>query len=633
MLDLFNFIKEIPCAPIRKRGVVMLLINKILLKLAKGLWFWIIAILFLKLLALAGIALFSQTLSGFLGAMAERPPPRSQLWALLSQAAGQALLGAGMVLLGEVLIGEAEYRCTAKARIGLRKRIFSKILLLDVGSVEKIGMSQAVASAVDGIESMQIYYSKYLPGLFYCLLSPVYLFFRLKDSSFEAAVFLLIVSVLLFPANILFKKIVKGSKTSLVWESFRELTGYYLESLRGLSTLKLFNQDGRREKNLRGRAENFNRHLMGMIHSNFVSFLFSDGVIYLSVFVSVVFVCTRLSAGRAALADAIMVLMLGYGFFASVRQLMFSTHQALTGIAAAEALSDILDIDAARPRIAPGGASDKGAAFPGIRLEGVSYTYPGRETGVLDITMDIRKGGVTALAGPSGSGKTTLSSLLLRFFDPREGRITVEGIPYAAQSPEELREKIALVPQQVGIFSGTVAENLRIARPGASDGELWDVLGLVRLGDWLAASPDGLGTDVGDAGDKLSGGQKQKLGIARVLLRKAPYIVFDEATSGVDADSERDIWACIAELSLNRTLIVISHRLSTIRKADAIHVLAGGRIAESGNHGELLAAKGIYYRLVREQAVLEGHGTAGDTGDTGDAATGGRAGPLKAEVL
>jgi ATP-binding cassette subfamily C protein len=569
--------------------------------MAKGLWLWIFVILWLKLLTMAGIALFSQSLSGFLGLMGEgfRSP------VLLPRVAGQAFLGACMVLAGEVLVGEAEYRCTAKARLSLRKRIFSKLLLLDVGSIEKIGMSQAVASTVDGIESMQIYYSKYLPGLFYCLISPVYLFFRLKDSSLEAAVFLLLVSILLFPANNLFKKIMKGSKTALVWESFRELTGYYLESLRGLSTLKLFNQDESREKNLRDRAEHFNRRLMEMIHHNFVSFLFSDGIIYLSVFVSVIFVGIQLSQGRAALGDALMVLMLGYGFFASVRQLMFSTHQALTGIAAAEALSDILDIDTSRPQIAFTRDSVKVDPFRGIRLEEVSYTYPGRDSGVQNLTMDIPEGTVCALSGPSGSGKTTLASLLLRFFDPHEGRISIDGIPYAAQSPEELREKIALVPQQVGIFSGTVAENLRIACPSASDGELREVLGMVRLGDWLAVSPDGLDTDVGDAGDKLSGGQKQKLGIARVLLRKAPYIVFDEATSGVDADSERDIWACIAELSLSRTLIIISHRLSTIRKADAIWVLAGGKIVESGNHWKLLENKNVYYRLVQEQAVLE----------------------------
>jgi ATP-binding cassette subfamily C protein len=577
----------------------MLLINKILLRMAKGLWPWILIIVCLKLLSLAGIALFAQTLSGFLGGMAES----SRGWALVSQALFRALAAALIILLGEFLIGEAEYRCTAKARITLRNRIFSKVLLLDVGSIEKIGMSQGVASMVDGIESMQIYYSKYLPGLLYCFLAPVYLFFRLRDSSFPVAVFLLIVTIVLFPINNFIKKFETGRKAD-VWGSFRELTGYYLESLQGLSTLKLFNQDEQREAQLRVRAEHFNRRLMELIKSNFVSFLFSDGVMYLSVWASVVFVCIRLARGQGSLEDAIMILMLGYGFFASVRQLMNSAHQALTGIAAAEAVADILDIDTSRPRI-PRDPSLREHPPAGIRLEGVSYAYPGRDPVIRGLAMDIPKDKVTAIVGLSGSGKSTVAALLMRFFDPREGQISLEGIPYAALPVEELRTRIALVPQQVGVFSGTIAENLRIAAPGAEDGELLEALRMVRLGDWLAALPAGLETDVGDAGAKLSGGQRQKLGIARVLLRGAPYIIFDEATSSVDVESERDIWACIAELARTRTLVIISHRLSTIRGADIIYLLQEGGIAESGTHETLLEHKKTYYTLVREQAVLE----------------------------
>jgi ATP-binding cassette subfamily C protein len=577
----------------------MLLINKVLLKMAQGLWLWIAAIVCLKLLSLAGIALFAQTLSGFLGGMAESP----QGWALVSRALLRALAAALVVLLGEFLTGEAEYRCTAKARLHLRRRIFSQILLLDVGSIEKIGLSQGVASVVDGVESMQIYYSKYLPGLLYCFLAPVYLFFRLRDSSLPVAVFLLAVTILLFPVNNLIKKFETGRKAN-VWGSFRELTGYYLESLQGLSTLKLFNQDAQREVKLRARAEQFNRHLMELIKSNFVSFLFSDGIMYLSVFASVVFVGVRLGRGQERLEDVIMILMLGYGFFASVRQLMNSAHQALTGIAAAEAIAELLDIDTSRPRL-PRNTGDQAASSAGIRLEGVSYAYAGREPVIRGLDMDIPKDKVTALVGISGSGKSTVSALLMRFFDPSGGRITLEGIPYAALEVEELRRRIALVPQQTGLFSGTIAENLRIAAPGAEDGELLEALRLVRLGDWIASLPAGLETGVGDAGAKLSGGQRQKLGIARVLLCKAPYIIFDEATSSVDVESERDIWACIAELARTRTLVIISHRLSTIRGADRIYVLQGGGIAESGTHEELLARGAAYYTLVREQAALE----------------------------
>jgi ATP-binding cassette subfamily C protein len=585
-----------------KGETAMLLISKVLFRMARGLWLWIAAIVGFKILVLGGIALFSRTLSDFLGAMAGLP----LTGALIGDALRRAFLASLLVLAGELLIGEAEHRCTAKARLNLRRRIFSKILQLDAAGAEKIGLSRAAASAVDGVEALQIYYSKYLPSLFYCFIAPVYLFFRVRDSSFPAALFLLIVSLVIFPANNLFRKIVRDLKGD-VWESFRELTGYYLESLRGLTTLKLFNQDGARSLGLRGKADDFNRNFIGMMKNSFVSFLFSDGLIYLSVFVSALIVCGQLSRGEIGLGDGIMVLMMGYGFFASVRQLMFSAHQALTGIAAAESIAAILDTSTERPSL--NRDSPPATSFPGIRLRGVSYAYPGRDPALRRIDMDIPRDRVTALAGPSGGGKSTIAALLLRFFEPAGGRIDMEGLAYSSQSPEELREKIAMVPQQVGIFSGTIAENLRIAAPLAGDSDLIEALTQVRLGDWFSALPGGLETDLGDGGAKLSGGQKQKLGIARVLLRGAPYIVFDEAASGVDVESEEDIWACIAGLARTRTLIIISHRLRTIRDAGLIYVVSHGRIAESGDHGGLMKNRGLYYKLVREQEILELRGT------------------------
>jgi ATP-binding cassette subfamily C protein len=208
----------------------------------------------------------------------------------------------------------------------------------------------------------------------------------------------------------------------------------------------------------------------------------------------------------------------------------------------------------------------------------------------------------------------------MRFFDPTvqdESSITIEGVDYRCFSPEDLRKRISMVPQQVGIFSGTVAENLRIAKPTASDEELWDVLDQARLKDWAASRPEGLSIDVGDGGAKLSGGQRQKIGIARALLSQAPYLIFDEATSSVDVVHEQDIWACIAGLARTRTLIIISHRLSTIRDADTIYVLENGRVMEKGNHAALLERGSIYPELVREQEALERFGTVLEQSGTG----------------
>ncbi len=245
---------------------------------------------------------------------------------------------------------------------------------------------------------------------------------------------------------------------------------------------------------------------------------------------------------------------------------------------------------------------------PILDIRNVSISYDQKVTAVKNVSAGVERNTITAIMGPSGCGKSTIAGLLMRFFDLKEGRITIEGRDYTSIKPNELRKQIIMVPQTVSLFSGTVAENLRIAAPQATDEELMEALADVRLADWVKAQPDGLNTQVGDAGGKLSGGQRQKIGIARALLCRAEYIIFDESTSSVDMDSEREIWNCINELAQTRTLIIISHRLSTIENADKIYVLSAGEIAESGNHSQLMANNGLYSQLVREQAILEKQG-------------------------
>ena len=199
----------------------------------------------------------------------------------------------------------------------------------------------------------------------------------------------------------------------------------------------------------------------------------------------------------------------------------------------------------------------------------------------------------------------------MRFIDPDQGYLFLDGQSYFSLTPEEVRKNIVMVPQRVSIFSGSLEENLKLAAPNASTSELLNVLKQVHLYQWLQSLPEGLSTDLGDSGAKLSGGQRQKIGIAKALLSGAPYLIFDEATSSVDRDSEDEIWRCINELGLTRTLIIISHRLSTIQRADNIIVLNQGRLVEQGNHQALLKYHGEYYQLVKEQEALEAAGKVG----------------------
>ena len=582
----------------------MLLLNRTLLHMARGLWRWIFLITGLKLLALVGTAAFAQIVSGFLGDLTS---PQ-----MTATAAGQAILSAlltaALLLTAELLTGEAEYRCTAKARLSLRQAIFAKVLALDVGNVEKIGPVSAVTSSVDGVEAMQVYYSKYLPGLLYCLLAPLYLFWRMGQVSFWPAVLLFAVSAVLLPVNNLFRGSIEKRKEGY-WASLEDMTGTYLENIRGLTTFSLFGRDGDRQRLLEEKSQDFNRKIMGVMKVNFSSFLLTDGLIYGAMTAAACITAGQLWGGEISFSSALMVLLLSFGFFSSVRQLMNATHSALSGVAAADKVEKLLDIDTSRPYRPQ--LPRESPPFNGIRLEHVSFGYAGRQAALRDVSLEIPRGKSTALVGLSGSGKSTVANLLMRFYDWPQGRILLEGRDYTSFLPEELRRRVILVPQSVSLFSGTLAENLRMAAPNATEDQLWEVLEQVRLGAWARSQALGLETDVGDAGARLSGGQRQKVGIARALLCLAEYIIFDEATSSVDMESEQDIWNCMVELSQTRTLILISHRLSTIQTADMIYVLDHGTIVQQGSHQTLMEQPGLYRRLVEEQAQLERQGEEG----------------------
>lgn len=593
----------------------MLLINNTLIKMSKGIRGWIAIITGLKILTLVGTVMFAKTLSSFLGDLYNPTLTKDELVSAIFS----ALIASLLILIADLLTGEAQYRLEAKARIQLRQEIFTKMLELDVGKIEKIGASNAISCVGDGIESMQIYYTKYLPSLLYCFFAPIYLFFQLKDTSLVVASILLVISLALPLLNNYFRLTIDKLKRSY-WESFQALTSYYLESLKSIVTLKLFNKDGDRHQRLKEKADDFNAKTISIMKINFVSFLVSDGLIYLGIVIAVLIACKQLGTQKIVLSQAVLILMLAYSFFSSIRQLMSAAHDALAGIAATSNVDEILSLDTTRKHLSVI-ESDRDIIakydqktlnelhnYQGIILKDVTFSYHDKRLVLNKLNLEIPKGKTTAIVGKSGCGKSTIASMLMRFIDPDQGFLYLDGESYYNKTPDRIRKMIIMVPQRVNIFSGSLEENLKIANEDITVTELLEVLKQVHLIEWLKTLPEGLSTDLGDSGAKLSGGQKQKIGIARALLSKAPYIIFDEATSSVDQTSEDEIWQCINELSHTRTLIIISHRLSTIQKADQIVVLDQGSVIEQGNHEELLKDQGSYYQLVKEQEILEAHG-------------------------
>ncbi len=576
----------------------MLLMNKTLLKLSRELWSWILAIAAVSFLTLVGTTALAEIIGSFLGSLFQ---PQEFL-----KNAGSALQAAGLAavftFLAQLLKGLLEYKTAAKARESMRKTIFSKVMALDAGGIEKIGPVSAITASVDAVEQMQAYCSTYLPSLLYSVLAPIYLFFHLKKISLPVAGLMLVTALLLLPLNNLFRHRIEEIR-KIYWRSLDDMTGYYMDSLRGLTTLKLFDRDREHSRILDEKADVLNKNINAFMKINFTSFLVTEGLIYAAIVLSLVDSSLRISASSISIADALVVLMLSYSYFSSAQQLMSASHSALTAISAAGKVEEILNTDSTRP-YDPALPRDP-ENFRGIRMDHVSYGYEGRPQALQDISLRIPKGSVAALVGLSGCGKSTTASLLMRFCDASSGRLYLEGADYCSMKPEALRKHIAMVPQQVNLFSGTIRDNLLLADPTADDKALMDAVTEAGLLPFVQSLEKGLDTSVGNAGASLSGGQRQKLGIARALLSRAEYMIFDEATSSVDPESEREIWETIHHLAETRTLLIISHRMSSVQSADCIYVLKDGHVLQSGRHEELMKEDGLYRELVLRQQAME----------------------------
>ena len=574
----------------------MLLLDKTLLKMTKGLWIWIISLVVIRVCSLVMITNFASNISYFLGNMMSPTFTHDEIRNVVIQ----IIIVSILIFVFQLIQGELEYRAQAAARSSIRQKLFTKTMSLDAGYIEKIGPNSAITSAVDGVEQMQVYFSVYLPSLIFSVIAPVYLFTKIYPSSFFIACILLVVSFVLLPLHNVFRYRIEKLRKSY-WKSLEDMTGYYLDSIRGLSTLKLFDQSDKHAEVLGEKADYLNRQINEFMKVNFTSFLVTEGIIYITLFLCVFIAINGFVNKTMDLSSVLMILLLGYSYFGSIRQLMSATHDALTAVSAATRAEEILAVESEKIR-----QNKKQDSYQeGILLKDVSFSYEGRKEVLQNINIKIEKSKTTALVGLSGCGKSTIASMLMKFIYPSSGAIYLNGKDYACMNREEIAKYIVMVPQTVSLFNDTIRNNLLVANPFASDEQLWQVLHEVSLDKHIQKMSDGLDAMVSEFGSNLSGGQKQMMGIARALLTDAEYIIFDEATSAVDPESEKIIWDCINKLSKKRTLIIISHRLSAIRNADQIIVLRAGAVEEIGNHDELMKNHGLYRDLVEEQNKLE----------------------------
>ncbi|WP_297633645.1 ABC transporter ATP-binding protein/permease [uncultured Clostridium sp.] len=512
------------------------------------------------------------------------------------------IIGALLTLkyLSNILCLKFSNIASSKARVKLRDAIYKKLLKLGnrYSSVEST--SAIVQVSVEGVEQLEIYFGKYVPQLIYSLLVPITLFIFMSFISLKAAV-VFILSVPLIPISII--AIMKIAKRILkdYWKSYSDLGGTFLENLQGLTTLKVFNIDKYRHEKMNKEAENFRKITMKVLSMQLNSITIMDLVAFGGAAIGVVVALFGFKNGEIQIGSFLIILLLSSEFFIPLRLLGSYFHIAMNGMAASDRIFKILDAEEESELL----KEDMEAEEILVKLKDVSFSYDGERTVLKNIDLSIANRGITAIVGESGSGKSTIASLILNKYKATTGEVLINNKNINWINRESLYRNLSVVRTNSYIFNGTILDNLKIGKEDASEAEIMEALRKAKLDEFVNSLKDGLLTDVGQAGSSLSGGQKQRLALARAILADRKMIIFDEATSNIDIESEEKIWEAIYELAEEKSVLVISHRLANIKNAKEIYVLNKGEVEEKGTHLSLMNKENLYFKMVNVQENLE----------------------------
>ena len=502
-----------------------------------------------------------------------------------------------------VLSSRMGYLSSKAVKKTLREMIYRKLLRLGTSYKEQANTSEVVQVAVEGVDQLETYFGAYLPQFFYAILAPLTLFAVLSFISFPAAIVLLI-CVPMIPVTIVMIQRWAKKLLSKYWGQYTALGDTFLENLQGLTTTKIYQADDFKHKEMNEQSEHFRKITMKVLTMQLNSITIMDLIAYGGAALGVILATTQFRAGHIDLAGCLMIILLAADFFLPMRMLGSFFHIAMNGMAASDKIFRLLDLPE---------PEQKTAAVPedcSIVCKGLHFSYEADREILHGVDMTFQKGSFTAIVGESGCGKSTIAAILMGRNKGYTGDITVGGTPLSEISEDSLMENFTYISYQSYLFKGTVRDNLLMARPNAGEDTLWQVLEQVNLANFLR-SEKGLDTMLNERASNLSGGQCQRLALARALLHDSPVYIFDEATSNIDVESENDIMTQIHQLAKTKTVILISHRLANVVGADNIYVLDKGNVVESGSHVALLAQNGAYAKLWNAQQELENYTKGG----------------------
>ncbi|MCT7356298.1 ABC transporter ATP-binding protein/permease, partial [Streptomyces sp. 15-116A] len=490
-------------------------------------------------------------------------------------------------------------RAGARVRVALRDELLAHLGRLGPAHLTTARAGAVRTTLVDGVEGVDAYVSRYLPQLLVTLTVPPLVLAALAVVE-PWALLGLVPALLLALAGPRAWDRLLAARGKEHWDTYEGLGADYLEALQGMPALRAAGAVGRTRARLEERSAALHRATVAKLRVSLVDTALTDLAIQGGTVAAALLACWSSVTGSTTATGTYLVLLLASEGFRPVRDLAREWHAGYLGASAADGLAALRTAEPAVPDT--GAAPAHWTTPPEVRFDDVRFAYagsPAPASPALDgVSFTAPAGRTTAIVGPSGAGKSTLLALLLRHHDPQEGEITLDGRPTTEYTLDSLRRGIAVVSQETYLFHATIADNLRLARPGATDDDLTRAARVAGVHDEIAALPDGYATVLGERGATLSGGQRQRLALARALLADAPVLVLDEATSAVDERREADILRELMNAASGRTVLVVAHRLAAVRHADRIVVLDQGRVDAVGEHAGLVEAGGVYTRLV-----------------------------------
>ncbi|MEJ2397383.1 MAG: thiol reductant ABC exporter subunit CydD [Gammaproteobacteria bacterium] len=509
------------------------------------------------------------------------------LWGLLAL----FVLRAGLSWAAE----QAGFHAAVQVKLALREQRDAQLHKLGPAWLHGERTGDVVNTVVDGIEALEPYYARFLPTIAIVALVPLAILVFVFANDWLSGLIMLVTAPLI-PLFMVF--IGKGAekRNQKQWRILAWMSAHFLDTLQGLTTLKLFNASRREAQMIAQVSEQYRKQTMSVLRIAFLSSFALEFFATVSIAMVAVLVGFRLYWGEMHFLQGFFVLLLAPEFYQPLRNLGTHYHARMAAIGAAERLVEILDTPSAALAGTRTSVPDLHEAT--VQFKAVGFSYPDGRKGVEELNLTIYPGETLAIVGPSGAGKTTLINLLMGFIQAQRGTLLIDNIPLSDIDPDSWHHQLAWLPQRPTLFPASVSDNIRMGAVDAGPEAIRHAARLAQADHFISALPQAYDTFIGETGHGLSGGQIQRIALARAFLKQAPLVILDEASANLDSETEALVQTSVEQLAAGCTLIMIAHRLHSIRRADRIVVMDKGRIIQTGTHTDLLQTCAVYQSMV-----------------------------------